>query len=101
MISISELRIDYDDVCAVDDLTLEIQSGEVFGLIGPNGAGKTSTMRAIAGLLEPTYGSIEVSGVDAQVDPVGVQRQIGYMPDFPPLYDDLYVWEFLDLFAAS
>lgn len=100
MISIRELRIDYDNACAVRDLTLEIGRGEVFGLIGPNGAGKTSTMRALAGLLEPTYGSLEVDGIDVR-DDVTVHHRIGFMPDFPPLYDDLMVWEFLDLFAAS
>lgn len=100
MISIRDLRIDYHDTCAVDDLSLEIGPGEVFGLIGPNGAGKTSTMRALVGLLEPTYGAIEIDGVDVR-DDVAVRHRVGFMPDFPPLYDDLLVWEFLDLFAAS
>ncbi|MEM7201836.1 MAG: ABC transporter ATP-binding protein [Planctomycetota bacterium] len=100
MISIRELRVDYDTVCAVRDLTLEIGPGQVFGLIGPNGAGKTSTMRAVAGLVEPTYGTIELCGQDVR-DARSVFHRVGFMPDFPPLYDDLLVWEFLDLFAAS
>ncbi len=101
MISIKELRVDYDDVCAVDDLSIEIEAGDVFGLIGPNGAGKTSTIRVLAGLLEPTYGDILIGGVDVVHDAENARKLVGFMPDFPPLYDDLLVWEFLDLFAAS
>jgi len=101
MIAIRDLRVDYDDVCAVDDLNLEIGPGEVFGLIGPNGAGKTSTIRVLAGLLEPTYGEVEIASADVRDAPEEAQRKVGFMPDFPPLYEDLKVWEFLDLFAAS
>src|SRR5262249_15021858 len=101
MIRIRDLRVDYDNVCAVHDLSLEVGPGEVCGLIGPNGAGKTTTMRAMLGLLEPTYGEIEVLGVDVREHPKDVSRLVGFMPDFPPVYEDLQVWEFLDLFAAS
>src|SRR5271166_2088395 len=101
MIQIRELRVDYDNVCAVDDLTLAVEPGEVCGLIGPNGAGKTTTMKALLGLIEPTYGEIEVMGVDMRERPEDVYRIMGFMPDFPPVYEDLLVWEFLDLFAAS
>jgi ABC-2 type transport system ATP-binding protein len=101
MIRIKELRVDYDDLCAVKDLSLEVEPGEVCGLIGPNGAGKTTTMRAMLGLLEPTYGEIEVYGVDVRERPKDVCRIVGFMPDFPPVYEDLMVWEFLDMFAAS
>jgi ABC-2 type transport system ATP-binding protein len=101
MIRIRDLRIDYDNVCAVRDLSLEVEPGEVCGLIGPNGAGKTTTMRAMIGLIEPTYGEINVMGVDVRERPRDVGRLAGFMPDFPPVYEDLLVWEFLDLFAAS
>jgi ABC-2 type transport system ATP-binding protein len=101
MIRIRDLRVDYDRVCAVENLHLEVGPGEVCGLIGPNGAGKTSTMRALVGLLEPTYGEIEVAGVDLRQHPREAVRHLGFMPDNPPLYDDLLCWEFLDLFAAS
>jgi ABC-2 type transport system ATP-binding protein len=101
MIRIHELRVDYDNLCAVRDLTLEVGPGQVCGLIGPNGAGKTSTMKAMIGLLEPTYGEIELAGVDMRENPRDAARLVGYMPDFPPLYEDLLCWEFLDLFAAS
>src|SRR5437763_14640467 len=101
MIRIKDLRVDYDDLCAVKDLSLEGGPGEVYGLIGPNGAGKTTTMRALLGLLEPTYGEIEMAGVDIRENPQDASRLVGFMPDFPPMYDDLKVWEFLDLFAAA
>jgi ABC-2 type transport system ATP-binding protein len=101
MIRVRDLRIDYDTVCAVRDLSLEVGPGEVCGLIGPNGAGKTTTMRAMLGLIEPTYGEIELGGVDMRERPRDACRVVGFMPDFPPMYDDLMCWEFLDLFAAS
>ncbi|HWE35375.1 MAG TPA: ABC transporter ATP-binding protein [Isosphaeraceae bacterium] len=101
MIRLRELRVDYDNVCAVRDLSLEVGKGDVCGLIGPNGAGKTTTMKAMLGLIEPTYGEIELAGVDMREHPRDACRVVGFMPDFPPLYEDLYCWEFLDLFAAS
>ncbi len=101
MIRVRDLRVDYDEVCAVHDLSLEVGPGQVCGLIGPNGAGKTTTMRAMLGLLQPTYGEIEVAGVDMREHPRDACRLIGFMPDFPPMHEDLKCWEFLDLFAAS
>jgi len=101
MIRIRDLRVDYENLCAVRDLSLDVEPGEVCGLIGPNGAGKTTTMRAMLGLIEPTYGEIEIMGVDVRERPEDVCRVVGFMPDFPPVYEDLLAWEFLDLFAAS
>ena len=101
MIRVKDLRVDYDNMCAVRDLSLEVGKGEVCGLIGPNGAGKTTTMRAMLGLIEPTYGEITLGGVDMREQPRDANRLVGFMPDFPPMYDDLMCWEFLDLFAAS
>ncbi|MFP6762261.1 MAG: ABC transporter ATP-binding protein [Planctomycetaceae bacterium] len=101
MISVRELRVDYDQFCAVRDISFEVNEGEVYGLIGPNGAGKTSAMRAIVGLLTPTYGDIRIAGIDLRENPLAVGHVLGFMPDFPPVYEDLLVWEFLDLFASS
>ena len=101
MISIRDLRVDYDDMCAVRGLSLDVEAGEVCGLIGPNGAGKTTTMRTVLGLIEPTRGEVRILGVDVHENPQQVKREVGFMPDFPPVYEDLLVWEFLDLFAAS
>jgi ABC-2 type transport system ATP-binding protein len=101
MINVRELRVDYDNFCAVSDVSLQVGPGEVCGLIGPNGAGKTTTMRAMLGLIEPTYGEIEIAGVDMRDRPRDACKLLGFMPDNPPMYDDLKCWEFLDLFAAS
>jgi len=96
-----DMRVDYEDVTAVSDLNLRIEGGEVFGLIGPNGAGKTSTIRVLATLQRPTYGDVSICGIDALEQPREVHRLLGYMPDLPPVYEDLRCWEFLDLFASA
>lgn len=86
---------------AVDGVDLEVPHGSVYGFLGPNGSGKTTTMRTMLGLIEPTYGSIEMAGVDIRERPDDAKSVVGFMPDFAPMYDDLKCWEFLDLFAAS
>jgi ABC-2 type transport system ATP-binding protein len=101
MIRTADLRVDYDDVTAVRDLNLCIRRGEIFGLIGPNGAGKTSTIRVLATLLEPTYGDVAIAGVDIAEDAAAVHRVLGYMPDQPPVHEELRVEEYLACFAAS
>ena len=101
LLTVEELRVDYEDVTAVDDVSFSIEPGMVYGLIGPNGAGKTSIIRVVATLLEPTYGRILINGVDPILEPQRALRHVGYMPDFPPLYDDLTVLEFLELFASA
>jgi ABC-2 type transport system ATP-binding protein len=101
MIEVRDLRVDYGDFCALRDCSFRVGPGEVVGLIGPNGSGKTTTFRAILGLLDPTFGEITVDGVNVRDFPETSHRVIGYMPDFVPLYEELTVREFLDLFAAS
>jgi len=101
MIHTADLRVDYDDFTAVHALDLDVHPGEVYGLIGPNGAGKTSTIKVLATLLEPTYGDVFIAGCDVAVDPAGARAALGYMPDLAPVYDDLKVWEFLDVFARA
>lgn len=101
MIQLNDMRVDYDGFTAVHGLTLHIPAGQVFGLIGPNGAGKTSTIRVLATLQEPTYGEVHVGGYDVAEEPDQVHRLLGFMPDLAPVYDDLKVWEFLDLFASA
>ena len=76
-IDIRYLRVDYGDFVAVDDLTLSVPHGEVFGLVGPNGAGKTSTFRVLTTLLEPTYGEVLLDGIDALEDVEGARRILG------------------------
>ena len=100
-IDIRSLRVDYGNFVAVDDLSLTVPPGEVFGLVGPNGAGKTSTFRVLTTLMEPTYGEVILDGVDVLEDIETARRIIGYMPDLAPVPSDLKVWEFLEFHAAA
>ena len=101
LLSVKSLRVDYEDITAVDDVSFQVEAGMVYGLIGPNGAGKTSIIRVIATLLQPTYGHVKVCDVDLLGEPLRALNHLGFMPDMPPLYDDLYVEEFLELFDKS
>jgi len=89
----------YGKLLAVDGMNLQVPAGALFGLIGPNGAGKTTTLRMLAGLLEPTAGEIVIGGQVANHDWRLLRRQIGYMPDFFGVYEDMLVWEYLDFFG--
>ncbi|QJE94881.1 ABC transporter ATP-binding protein [Luteolibacter luteus] len=100
-IDVRSLRVDYGDFIAVNDLSLSVPPGEVFGLVGPNGAGKTSTFRVLTTLMEPTYGDVFLDGIDIQEDIASARRIVGYMPDLAPVPSDMKVWEFLDFHAAA
>src|SRR5215471_21295050 len=101
MIELIHLRKEYDELVAVQDLTLSIPQGEIFGLIGPNGAGKTTTIRMACGLLAPTLGQALINGIDVAQEPEKAQQSIGYLSDFFAVYEDLKVWEYLDYFAHA
>ncbi|SPF35194.1 ABC-type multidrug transport system, ATPase component [Candidatus Sulfotelmatobacter kueseliae] len=101
MIEFVHLRKEFDNVLAVEDLSLAIPPGEIFGLIGPNGAGKTTTIRMACGLLAPTLGRALIAGVDVAEEPERAQQNIGYLSDFFAVYEDLKVWEYLDFFAHA
>ncbi|MBE9006581.1 ABC transporter ATP-binding protein [Fortiea sp. LEGE XX443] len=91
----------FERYVAVNDVDLEIQAGEVYGLIGPNGAGKTTLIRMLATAEEPTTGEIYINGdrmVRDKSNPT-IKRRLGYLPDDYPLYEDLTVWDYLDYFA--
>jgi ABC-2 type transport system ATP-binding protein len=79
----------YGDKLAVNNVSLEVQAGEVFGFLGPNGAGKTTTIKMIVGLLQPTSGTIRVTGYDVQTQPLLAKASSGYVPDTPNLYGKL------------
>ncbi|HEX9621502.1 MAG TPA: ABC transporter ATP-binding protein [Polyangiaceae bacterium] len=83
------------------DVSFDVGQGEIFGFIGPNGAGKTTTIRIMATLLEPTFGRVEIEGVDVSVDPERVRRMIGYMPDHAGVYERITVREYLEFFADA
>lgn len=89
IIEIQGLTKRYGDVVAVNDLTLSIRQGEVFGLLGPNGAGKTTTTLMLLGLTEPTAGSAHISGFNCTREPIHVKRIVGYLPDNVGFYPDM------------
>jgi ABC-2 type transport system ATP-binding protein len=89
----------FGQVMAVQELNLKVPTGALFGLIGPNGVGKTTTLRMLAGLLEPTAGEIVIDGRVTNHDWREMRLQIGYMPDFFGVYEDMLVWEYLDFFG--
>lgn len=95
MIKIQHLTKTYGSVCALDDICLEIHSGETVGLLGPNGAGKSTTMNILTGFLSADSGSVSVAGIDILSDPSGAKKHIGYLPEQPPLYPDMTVNEYL------
>jgi ABC-2 type transport system ATP-binding protein len=99
-VRMTALRKAFGSLVAVDDLTLEISRGQVFGLLGPNGSGKTTTIRMLCGLLEPSSGSASVAGYDVSRDPEAVKRNIGYMSQKYGLYDDLTVFENIRFYAT-
>jgi ABC-2 type transport system ATP-binding protein len=101
MIEITNFCKQYGDFTAVENLTLSIGAGELFGFIGPNGAGKSTTIRFLATLLKATHGEATVNGCSVTKDPLGVRRSVGYMPDNFGVYDGMKVWEFLDFFAVA
>lgn len=100
MISIRNLTKYYDTNLAVDDISVDINAGEILGLLGPNGAGKTTTMRILTCFLKPTSGTILVKEMDIIDDPVEIKRLIGYLPENAPLYPDMITYDFLHYIAA-
>ncbi|PIE81669.1 MAG: multidrug ABC transporter ATP-binding protein [Chloroflexi bacterium] len=99
MIKTENLTKKFDDILAVDRLTLEIDEGEVFGFLGPNGAGKTTTVRMLTSLIAPTAGSATVMGYDIIQDDQNVRRNVGILTETPGLYDRLSAWKNMSIFA--
>ena len=99
-ISIQNLTKLYNEQKALDNVSLEINKGEIVGLLGPNGAGKSTMMKIITCFIPPTKGSVKVCGYDIFDNPMDVRKKIGYLPEHNPLYLDMYVREFLDFIAG-
>ncbi|MBP5305678.1 MAG: ABC transporter ATP-binding protein [Lachnospiraceae bacterium] len=100
MLEIENLNKYYGDFKALDNLSLSIEDGELYGFVGPNGAGKTTTMRIVSGLLAADSGQIRIAGIDARKDIQGLKAKIGYMPDFFGVYDNLKAIEYMEFFAS-
>lgn len=99
-IQVEHLRRVYGQVIAVDDVSFEVQHGEIFGMVGPNGAGKTTAVECIEGLRPPTSGRIRVMGLDPQKDRYALRSRIGVQLQESALQNRIKVWEALDLFAS-
>jgi gliding motility-associated transport system ATP-binding protein len=95
MISVKELTKKYARNLAVDHISFEVQKGEIVGFLGPNGAGKTTTMRMLTCFLWPTSGTATVAGFDVLEKPLEVKKRIGYLPESPPLYQEMITEEYL------
>jgi len=100
MIRLENLTKHYGSFVAVDDLSLEVPSGVLYGFLGPNGAGKTTTLRIIAGILRPTRGRAFLGGDDVHQNPLSAKARLGFIPDRPFVYDKLTGAEFLRFVAA-
>ncbi|XLX39071.1 ABC transporter ATP-binding protein [Ectopseudomonas mendocina] len=99
MIEIRNLTKRFAQHTAVDDLSFQVQPGEVLGFLGPNGAGKSTTMKMLTGFLAPTSGTASILGCDIQTQTLEAQRQIGYLPEGAPCYGDMTVRGFLEFIA--
>lgn len=99
MIEVKNLVKVYGNHIAVDNLSFTVDKGQILGFLGPNGAGKSTTMNIITGYISATDGTVTVNGLDVFEEPEEVKKMIGYLPEFPPLYPELTVGEYLNFVA--
>ena len=100
MISVRSLTKQFGTQTAVDSLTLDIPAGQVVGLLGPHGAGKSTTLKMLTGMLAPTSGTATICGHDLLTDPIGVKRNVGFVPDSGAVFESLSGLEYLEMVAA-
>ena len=96
MINIEHLVKHYGKIKAVNDISFTIEKGEIVGFLGPNGAGKSTAMNILCGYLSSTSGKAEINGIDILENPIEAKKQIGFLPEMPPLYPEMTVKEYLD-----
>jgi len=89
----------YGNLAALNDVSFDVQKGEIVGFLGPNGAGKTTAMRILTGYMPPSSGTARVAGYDVFSDSIEVRKRIGYLPETVPLYTEMSVWDYLDFVA--
>lgn len=100
MIQVDCLVKKYGDHTAVDNLSFEVEKGQIYGFLGPNGAGKSTTMNIMTGYIAAGSGTVKINDYDILKEPEEAKKSIGYLPEIPPLYTDMTVWEYL-LFVAE
>lgn len=100
MIEVKDLTKKYGDCVAVDHLSFHIDPGKIYGFLGSNGAGKSTTMNMMTGYIAATEGTVKINGYDLLKEPEKAKRSVGYLPEIPPVYPDMTVWEYLQ-FAAE
>lgn len=100
MIEIKNLTKVYGDIVAVNDISFTVEQHEILGFLGPNGAGKSTTMNMVAGYLPCTSGTVLIDGFDIVRNPIDAKKRIGYLPELPPLYQDMKVREYLKFCAG-
>lgn len=96
MIEVKNLTKRYGDKLAVNDISFSVEDGEILGFLGPNGAGKSTTMNMLTGYISSTSGQALINGVDILEDPIKAKENIGYLPELPPLYQDMTVKGYLN-----
>ena len=101
MVHVEDFHKTYRDTVAVAGLSFHVRAGVILGLVGPNGAGKTTTMRALAGIIRPTRGTLKIAGYDVVNAPLSAKRELAYIPDDPKLFEALTVWEHLEFIASA
>jgi ABC-2 type transport system ATP-binding protein len=100
VIRVENLTKYYNELCAVADISFDIQAGEILGLLGPNGAGKTTTLRMLTGFLKPSSGTIRVKDYTIDDHALEIKKILGYLPESAPLYHDMLVYDYLNFVAA-
>ena len=99
MIEVEKLTKKYGDHVAVDNLSFRVERGMIYGFLGPNGAGKSTTMNMMTGYIAATSGTVKINGYDILKDPEQAKKSIGYLPELPPVYQDMTVYEYLKFVA--
>lgn len=99
MISARDLRKEYHGFVALDDVSFDIEDGQIFGVIGHNGAGKTTLLKILAGLITPTNGELTIDGIDVIKDPISLKMMLGYLPEESHLYETMTVPSYLSFFG--
>jgi ABC-2 type transport system ATP-binding protein len=97
---VSELSKKYGEQVAVDNISFQVNKGDILGFLGPNGAGKSTTMKMITSYITPSEGNVDIDGSNIYDHPLEIRKKIGYLPENNPLYNDMYVVEFLEFMAA-